>query len=216
MPTGIRATVEFDDPDICPITALSAAAETTVESVTSSVRTVPDAESTMEFTVADDGDCEGHADDARLERIFAHGQTSRYRLTHEEGVSCPCACLGQFGCSPARYVAREGTLTLVFHAADYEELEAVVAALRDRFPAADITRFIRSPTDADTEDLTLVDRSKLTPRQLEVLETAHEMGYFERPRRANATDVADELDINPSTFGEHLSAAERKLLDDLL
>lgn len=42
------------------------------------------------------------------------------------------------------------------------------------------------------------------------------MGYFERPRRANATEVADVLDINPSTFSEHLAAAESKLIEDVL
>jgi predicted DNA binding protein len=49
-----------------------------------------------------------------------------------------------------------------------------------------------------------------------VLETAHEMGYFERPRRANGTEVAAALDIDPSTFSEHLAAAQRKLLRDVL
>ena len=42
------------------------------------------------------------------------------------------------------------------------------------------------------------------------------MGYFERPKGANATDVADELGINRSTFSEHVSAAERKILTDVL
>ncbi len=61
-----------------------------------------------------------------------------------------------------------------------------------------------------------MDRGRLTARQREVLETAFEMGYFERPRRANATEVAAELGIGPSTFREHVSAAETKLLEDVL
>jgi len=42
------------------------------------------------------------------------------------------------------------------------------------------------------------------------------MGYFERPRDANAGAVAEALDIAPSTFAEHLAAAQRKLLDEAL
>jgi predicted DNA binding protein len=42
------------------------------------------------------------------------------------------------------------------------------------------------------------------------------MGYFERPRDANASAVADALDISPSTFAEHLATAQRKLLEETL
>jgi hypothetical protein len=131
-------------------------------------------------------------------------------------VTCPCECLGALGCPIARFVADRGTLILVFHAVDYEELQAVVAELRDSFPDVDIKRFVRSPAAEQTADSVFVDRTKLTARQLEVLETAHEMGYFDRPRGANATEVAAELGIEPSTFSEHLGAAQRKILDDVL
>ena len=49
-----------------------------------------------------------------------------------------------------------------------------------------------------------------------MVETAHEMGYFEYPRGANAEEVAAELDVHPSTLAEHLAAAQAKLLDQLL
>jgi predicted DNA binding protein len=42
------------------------------------------------------------------------------------------------------------------------------------------------------------------------------MGYFGRPREANATEVAAELGINPATFSEHLATAQAKLLEDVL
>jgi len=61
-----------------------------------------------------------------------------------------------------------------------------------------------------------VDLEKLTDRQREVLETAYEMGYYQYPRGANASEVADALDICPSTLAEHLAAAQTKLLDDVL
>jgi len=211
MPSGIRAKVEFDTPDICPIVELSAAAETTIDSVVTNVCSSDCTESVTEFSVNSAGDLE-----VDMTPVFSQGSTDRYRLTHGDGVDCPCECLGQFGCPVARYVAQDGTLTIVFHAADYDELQAVIGELRDQFPEVDIKRFVQSPDGGESQDSVFVDRSKLTQRQLEILETAHEKGYFDRPRRSNATEIAAELDINPSTFREHLIAAESKILEDLL
>jgi len=154
--------------------------------------------------------------DVDLEPVFAYEDTERYRLVLEEETSCPCETLAEHGCPAARYVAENGTLTLVFHAIDWEQLKTVVAALDERFPAMNVKRFVRSPVEESSHDHVLVDRGKLTERQLEVLDTAYEMGYFERSRRTNATAVAAALDIDPSTFREHLAAAESKLLEDVL
>ena len=211
MPSGIRATVEFSAPGVCPIAELSGSAGTTIESVSTNVCPAGCAESVTEFSM--DAGCDPDAD---VTPIFSDGSTVRYRLAHGDGVDCPCECLGRFGCPVTRYVARDGRLTLGFHAADYDQLRAIVADLRERFPGVDIKRFVRSPAGDRPRDGVLFDRSKLTARQLEVLETAYERGYFERPRRTNATEIAAELDISPSTFREHLAAAESKILADLL
>ncbi|WP_248515227.1 helix-turn-helix domain-containing protein [Salinarchaeum laminariae] len=66
------------------------------------------------------------------------------------------------------------------------------------------------------DELIRVDLDKLTDRQLEVLETAHDLGYYQYPRGANASEVAEALDICPSTLAEHLAAAQTKLLADVL
>jgi predicted DNA binding protein len=168
-------------------------------------------ESVTEFSMDSDGDFE-----VDVTPIFSHGSSDRYRLTHDDGMDCPCEYLGQFGCPVARYAARNGTLTIVFHTANYDQLQEVIGELRDQFPEVDIKRFVQSPAGEQAEDSVFVDRSKLTHRQLEILETAYEKGYFDRPRQSNATEIAAELDINPSTFREHLTAAESKILEDLL
>lgn len=69
---------------------------------------------------------------------------------------------------------------------------------------------------SEPETIARVDRDKLTDRQLEVIETAYDMGYYEYPRGANASEVAEALDICPSTLAEHLAAAQTKLLEDVL
>ncbi|MFW5956520.1 MAG: helix-turn-helix domain-containing protein [Halorhabdus sp.] len=211
MSQGIQAEVEFDTPDICPLVKLSAAAETTIDSVSTNVCSSDCKESVTEFSMNSDGDLEVDATP-----IFSHGTSHRYRLTHDDGEDCPCEYLGRFGCPVARYVARDGTLSIVFHAADYDQLREVIGEVRDQFPEVDIKRFVQSPAEEQTRDRVLVDRSKLTRRQLEILNTAYEKGYFKRPRRSNATEIAAELDINPSTFREHLIAAESKILEDIL
>jgi predicted DNA binding protein len=210
MSSGIRATVEFEA-DACPVAAAAADAEIVVDSVSTSVA-ASGHESVTEFAL--DGRL---PPEAGFDPVFSNGSVRWYRLTHDGNVDCPCACLGAHGCPVVRYVTRGETLTLVFHVADYERLQKVVADLRERFDV-DIRRFVRSSEDdlVRDGDRVLVDRGKLTARQLEVLETAYAMGYFERPRGANATEVADELDIVPATFREHVAAAERKLLDDVL
>lgn len=211
MPSGIRATVEFTGRDICPVVTISEAAETTVHSLTANVCPTGCTESVTEFTLEAE-----RAPDGDFTPIFSRGSNHRYRLSHDGDVTCPCECLGGLGCPVTRYVARDGVLTVVFHAADYDQLQAAIGQLRERFPDVDIKRFVRSPADRLPRDTVSVNRSKLTARQLEVLETAYEQGYFERPRRANATEIAADLGINPSTFREHLTAAESKILEDVL
>lgn len=211
MPPGIRATVAFSLPDVCPIASVSAATDTVIDSVSTSVAVGPESDGVTEFVV----DVTSPPEDVPAELAFSYGDKHVFRLDHDGSADCPCECLGEFGCPTHRYVARRGTLELVFHAADYEELQAVIAELRERFPDADVKRLVRSPTGEAERDAVFVDRGRLTDRQREVLRTAYEMGYFERPRRANATDVADALGINQSTFSEHMVAAQTKLLGDV-
>lgn len=211
MSSGIRATVEFATPDVCPIADLSARTEDTIDAVTVSVCAGECSECVLEFSV------HAHADVGDdFTPIFSHDASTRYRLTRGRGAGCPCVCLGELGCAVDRYTADEGTLTLVFYASGFEELRRVVQVLRERFPGVNIKRFIRSPAGDPTQHTVYVDRSRLTDRQLEVLTLAYERGYFERPRRANATELAAELGIDPSTFGQHLAAAQSKLLRDVL
>lgn len=58
--------------------------------------------------------------------------------------------------------------------------------------------------------------SKLTARQHEVVEQAFEQGYFDWPRRHTAEEIARTLDIDHSTFLEHVRKAQRKILSTAL
>lgn len=55
----------------------------------------------------------------------------------------------------------------------------------------------------------------LTERQREVLETAYELGYYERPSETTHEGIADALGCAPSTVGEHLREAEHRLVTEV-
>lgn len=237
MSSGIRATVAFSSSDVCPIVTISSVTDSVIDTLSTSVavdssdddrslheidddhspdRTDGDGSGTVSPTVTEFiVESPSPPDDLPAELVFSYGDRHLYRLVHDGTVGCPCECLGEFGCPPHRYVARRGQLEIVFHAPDYQQLQAIIGELRERFPGTDIRRLVRSPDGDETSDTVFVDRGRLTDRQHEVLRTAYEMGYFERPRRSNATEIAESLDINQSTFSEHLVAAQTKLLADV-
>lgn len=62
----------------------------------------------------------------------------------------------------------------------------------------------------------LVGGRALTARQREVLVAAFEHGYYDVPRTASHEDLAAVLECAPSTVGEHLRKAERRLVESAL
>ena len=212
---GVRTELVFERAKGCPVAAASADVPGPVTDINwtdSDGKTV-----TEQVTV--EGDQTDIADDEDLpdfDPVFDYGTRAVYEFDREETEPCICehieATLG-----PVTDVhARDGDLHVTLHAADVEGLRDLVADLGDQFGDVTVEYLVRSVEGPDEAELVPVDLRQLTDRQREVLETAHEMGYFEYPRDANAETVAAELGIQPSTFAEHLAAAQRKLLDELL
>lgn len=56
----------------------------------------------------------------------------------------------------------------------------------------------------------------LTERQLEVLQTAYELGFYTVPREDTIDEVAAEMDLDGATVSEHLQRAERNILSQQL
>lgn len=211
MASGIRAELSFEDSRACRVARLTGEADVDAKDISRSVS--PDTgRVTEEFAVEGDGTLE----DEDATQVFSYGSRSIYRFTREAGEDCPCETVEDFGSPVVDVHTEDGTLQLAVHVDDMDELQAVVGEVRTRFPEVSIDRLVRSKAEGDTSDLVLVDRGELTPRQREVIETAHEMGYFKHPKGANAGEVAAELDITTSTFTEHLSAAQSKLLAAIL
>ena len=82
--------------------------------------------------------------------------------------------------------------------------QATLAARRDGIhPAATRPEFLAAIDEA------------LTTRQRTALRRAHSTGFFDWPREVSGEDLATSMDISPSTYHQHLRAAERKVFDIL-
>ena len=183
--------------------------------MTESVPVDPDAPVVEEFVLGRDLDASTRERPASFREVFTYEDEHAYRFERSQGRTCFCACIEQSG-YPARDVrARDGRLTVAFHVPDEAALRGVVSELNDRWSDVSVRRLVRSDGDRPVDDLVLVNRSDLTDRQREVLETAHGMGYFEHPNGANAGETP-ALDLHPSTIAEHLAAAQGKLLASIL
>lgn len=215
MSSGIRAEVKVPAAVQCPLARVSAERGVTAYSVSKSVNPAVPEQVTEEFTIDPDDELDTDAEQGDLTKTFSGGSESIYRFERTAGGNCPCECVEMYG-HPVVDVRAEGAaLYLVFHAPDQERLREIMGTLDEYHPQVEVRRLVQSQED-DGHDLVFFDKSVFTERQQEVLETAHELGYFDHPKGANAGEVAKELDINTATFTEHLSAAQRKLLDSVL
>ena len=215
MSPGIRAELKFSGVLECPMTRVSESADATAYTVSKSVNPNVPERVAEEFTLVP---ADGIPEDLmgeEMTKAFEQGPESIYRFERTAGQNCPCECVEQHGYPVVDARAESGTFYLLFHASDQDALREVLATIRQHYPQVEVRRLVRSRED-DEGNLVFFDKSLFTDRQQEVIETAHRMGYFDHPKGANAGEVAAELGITTATFTEHLSAAQRKLLDSVL
>ncbi|MFC6954476.1 helix-turn-helix domain-containing protein [Halorubellus litoreus] len=212
-PGAIRTELVVADPRGCPVADASAETGGRACRVSRSKDGGVDGSTVGEFELQDARSEDAPAVDCR--RLFETDTGDVYRFDADRETPCVCQVVESHGIPVVDAHADDGQLHVTFHATDVDAVRDVVEALRDRHGGVTVRRLWQSGR-ANADDLAFVDRSRLTDRQTEVLETAYHLGYFDRPRGASGGDVADALDISPSTFAEHLAAAQRKVLGDLL
>ena len=154
-------------------------------------------------------------DHSTVEHVFEHDKRHIFQLSRAADQGCVCERIEAAGCVVQDFSADTESLVVTFLVDDVPTLREIVEDLKSEGETVKLRRLLED-TASETDRPVVFDRAKLTSRQREVLSRAHEMGYFQHPRGATAGDVADALDISTSTFTEHLAAAQRKLLDDLL
>ena len=102
-----------------------------------------------------------------------------------------------------------------------EDIDSLVARIRDSFPETTLVSKTERERSADstrqTADDMLADafREELTDRQRQVLRACLHGGYFESPRRSTATEIADALSLTQTTVSQHLRNAQQKLFEGM-
>ena len=66
------------------------------------------------------------------------------------------------------------------------------------------------------DEWTRGEPAKLTAAQRDALVTAHEAGYFEEPREASLSDVAESLEISPTAVGGRIRRGTAELVETVL
>lgn len=224
MSGGIRVEIRVESPGVCPMADMSVAAESACRQL--SKTSIPDATGrvTEEFltprdtntNASDDQQLDASDPDAGISRVFAYDDAVIYRVSRRDALGCVCERIEANGCPVHEVEARNGTLYITFHVPDLDVLRSVLKGLRANFDGVSVRRLLGPDTNNGEQEFVLVDRGVLTARQREVLHTAHELGYFDHPKGANAGEVAAALGITTSTFTEILSAAQRNLHGPIL
>jgi len=206
--TGVRAEFVFEQPANCLVAAAS-------EGTDNSLRDISWAHTSGE-RVAEQFTASGELPETDAEEVFDYGPQRVYEFERDQDRDCVCSFIEESLGPVGDAYATDGNLHVTLHAGDMTKLRELLGELNERFGSVRIEYLVRGRAEASDGELVPVDLRRLTDRQREVLQMAHEMGYFEYPRDANASEIAEALDIQPSTFTEHLNAAQSKLLDELL
>lgn len=206
--TGLEAAVTVETPGSCPVAKASATTEP-IDTVARSTA-ITDGVLIEEFETPPDESVDIEA----VEEVFSDELRSIYRFGRNPETPCVCYQVETFGCPVTDVRGRDGSLDVTFRPADVKTLQSIVSSLQDEFDTVRLRHLMQSKSSSD-RDPVVVDRGTLTDRQREVIQKAYDMGYFAYPKGANAGEVAQALEIAPSTFREHLSAAQSKLFTDL-
>jgi predicted DNA binding protein len=132
--------------------------------------------------------------------------------------NCPARHLAELGALPQTVRATDGTGRIVADVPPQCDAPAVTEAFLADNPEAELV------TKREKESVTppvswygmqQALQAHLTDRQLHVVRTAFEEGYYDWPRECTGEDVARELGISSATFSEHVRTVERKLVSML-
>ena len=106
-----------------------------------------------------------------------------------------------------------GTFRLVIELPQRSESSQLIERVQSIYPGADFVAQRTTQREAPSMPTPRVLETSLTDRQREVLEVAYRAGFFDWPRTSTGEEIAEQLDISPATFTQHLRAAEQKFFD---
>jgi len=119
--------------------------------------------------------------------------------------------LSEFGARPETLSADGQRLHVEFSAGTENSARRATDALRERYDTVELVAYHEDQPGQTTHEFRESVREHLTERQLTALKKAHAGGFFEWPRAVEGQQLASSMDVVPSTFHQHLQAAERKV-----
>lgn len=112
---------------------------------------------------------------------------------------------------PHRIVGKDAALDIVASVRDWNHLKEVASSIEAEHGSLELigttqTEGMGFPLGSNKIKHSM--SGKLSEEQLEVLETAYQMGYFKVPQEVTAEEIASELDISRSTLSARLRRVE--------
>jgi len=124
--------------------------------------------------------------------------------------------LAERGVETTAIVADRGRIRITLELPATGDPRSVIEQLSERYPSTDLmARHERERTEQTKQELVADIEQQLTSRQEMALQKAYLGGFFNWPRSISGEDLADSMDISPSTYHQHLRAAEKKVLGAL-
>jgi len=209
----IEVGVELRDDDL-PLVELSRSIGTALHHEGTHLRT--GGEVLLLFS-ADDADGEAVVEAARA---LPAVETAETLVSDEEGtfvqLSVPdsplVGTLAEYGARIEQFRVDGSVQEVRFRVADEQNGRAVLDHLERQYDRVELIAYRESEDPERTKQgFTAMMENRLTERQRTALQKAYVSGFFEWPRRCDGDELAESMDIVPSTFHQHLRAAERKL-----
>lgn len=142
--------------------------------------------------------------------VEADGETVlQFRLTESPLVDV----LSEAGSRVTNLHADGRSLEVEFRVGTERAARRVLDALRAEYDAVELVAYHEDDPEQTRHGFREELRGRLTDRQLTALQKAYVSGYFEWPRRAEGKQLAESMDIVPSTYHQHLQAAKLKLVE---
>lgn len=148
----------------------------------------------------------------RVESVSSVAEDDRYEVI----VTGPTVVrtLVDQGAQPSELTATPTGVEITVRLAPTTDVRTFVEQLGSRYDGVTMHARREQPTRGDDGgSMRAALESRLTDRQLEVIQTAYLSGFFEWPRETTGEEVAELLGITQPTVNRHLRVSERKLLD---
>ena len=123
--------------------------------------------------------------------------------------------LSEFGARIESLSADGQRLHVEFRAGTENGARRAVDALGEAYEAVELVAYREDQPRETARGFRESVRDQLTERQLTALQKAYVGGFFEWPRAVDGQQLADSMGVVPSTFHQHLQAAERKVFTAL-